>query len=256
MSHNLLCATSLDIVSTSCAYAFLLWGVPLLPRHAIQRARRHRSLDILTAREPVVFLFAPLIALLSLSFMSYDADSGWLAKGRIQAESLEKSRFLQVLLVCPHVGPEALLGFLSFRKICWSRWSINIYEKLGRKTTAVSLPNDVSAPCCEGTKIWGHGFSLIICFRSPNFAQNISILNQMNRKLGLGRRNFSKWNVDHREMEVQPSAEQNGGGILSSGCLAYQSRWLEVPSWRRFDSCQFAAKAESWHWTRNGKFCK
>ena len=53
-SHNLLCATILDIISTSYACMLSLWRARLPPPHdARDRARSRRSLNILMAREPM-----------------------------------------------------------------------------------------------------------------------------------------------------------------------------------------------------------
>ena len=46
-------------------------------------------------------------------------------------------------------------------------------------------------------------------------------------------------------------------GILSPGCLAYWSRWLELGSFAvdQVRSWQFAAQAEKCRWAGNCKFC-
>ena len=47
------------------------------------------------------------------------------------------------------VAAWVLRGKAALRTICWSWWSINIYETFGRKKIAVSLWNVVSVPCSE-----------------------------------------------------------------------------------------------------------
>ena len=53
-------------------------------------------------------------------------------------------------LAVPTVVPKHNSRFRVFRRtICWSWWSINIYETFGPNKIAVSLWNLVSAPCSE-----------------------------------------------------------------------------------------------------------
>ena len=60
----------------------------------------------------------------------------------------------------PTLVPKHNSRFRVFRRtICWSWWSINIYETFVRKKIAVSLCNLVSVPCSEtGPNLpsWGH----------------------------------------------------------------------------------------------------
>ena len=98
---QLLCATILDMISTSCAYALLIWRAPLPPQNAaLEHARRCRSHDTLTAREGSVF--ALLIDL--ISFIFYDAAQ-WTQES--EPHRLRNRNFQNSCYISPLVGLKA-----------------------------------------------------------------------------------------------------------------------------------------------------
>ena len=88
--------------------------------------------------------------------------------------------------------------------ICWSWWSINIYETFGRKKIAV--PYGILFLCLaqKQVQIWGRRFSSILGFGSPNFAQRNALgdWNRINRHFGF-------WEKKYREMEFRPLGNES-----------------------------------------------
>ena len=109
------------------------------------RARRRRSLNILTAREPMGLSSRRRLILLASHRMALTRERK--NSSRIAREIEIFSNFAWLV---PTLVPKHNSRFWVFRRtICWSWWSINIYETFGRKKIIVSFWNVVSAPCSE-----------------------------------------------------------------------------------------------------------
>ena len=109
------------------------------------RAPRSRPLNILTAREPMSLSSRRQLLLLALHRM---------ALTRERKNPSQIAREIEIFSIfawlVPTLVPKHNSRFWVFRRtICWSWWSINIYETFGAKKIAVSLRNVVSAPCSE-----------------------------------------------------------------------------------------------------------
>ena len=154
-----------EIISTSCAYVLSLCCARL-------RAHRRRSLNILTARESMGLSSRRRLLFLALHRMVLTRarkNPSWIAR-EVKISSI--CAFSVPTLVQKHILRIALFR----RTICWSRWSISTYETSSRKKIAVSLWNVVSAPWRPCSEIGPNSslrmsLSLIVGFRSPNFAQ-------------------------------------------------------------------------------------
>ena len=109
------------------------------------RARRRRSLNILTAREPMGPSSRRRLILLASHCMA-------LARERKKPSRI--AREIEIFSIfagwVPTLVPKHNSRFRIFSSShCWSWWSINIYKTFGRKKIAVSLWNLVSVPCSE-----------------------------------------------------------------------------------------------------------
>ena len=109
------------------------------------RARRRRSLNILTAREPIGLSSRRWLILLA---------SHRMALTRERKNSSRIAREIEIFSIfawlVPTLVPKHNSRLRAFRRtICWSWWSTDIAETFGRKKIAVSLWNVVSAPCSE-----------------------------------------------------------------------------------------------------------
>ena len=134
---------------------------------AIPRARRSRSLNILTAREPMGLPSRRRLFLLASHRMA---------------------------LTGKRKNPNRIAGEIKrFSIFAW------LVPTLVPKKIAVSLWNHVSVPCSETDQIWGRRFSSIVVFRSPNFAQRKALV-YWDRKNG----HFGIWEKKYREMEYGP----------------------------------------------------
>ena len=106
------------------------------------RARSSRSLNILTAREPMGRSSRHRLFLLASHRMVL---TGKRKNSKRIAREIEIFSIFALL-----VSTSRNRGFdFSASTICWLWWSINIYETFGAKKIAVSWWNLVSAPCSE-----------------------------------------------------------------------------------------------------------
>ena len=109
------------------------------------RARRRRSLNILTAREPMGLSTRRRLFLLASHRMALTGERK--NQNRIAREIEIFSIFAWLV---PTLVPKQNSRFRVFcLTICWLWWSINIYETFGAKKITVSFWNFVSAPCSE-----------------------------------------------------------------------------------------------------------
>ena len=172
-SRNLLCTTILDIILTNCALT-LARAFAAATCWARQRQRHCRSLNILTAREPMGLSSRRRLLLLASNFMALTRE-----RKKPSQIAREIEIFSIFAWLVPTLVPKHTSRFRIFSStICWSLWSINIYETLGGMKFAVSLCNVVSAPCSETglnlmtllfvgswlsiTKLLHRGFSILI----------------------------------------------------------------------------------------------
>ena len=143
-SRSLLCTTILDIISP-----YVLFGARVRRRHMLRETARapRRSLKSFTAREPM----GPGLSSRRRLLLLASHRMALTRNARIRDESLEKSSFFSIFAwSVPTLVPKHNSRFRVFRlTICWLRWSINIYETVGRKKIAFSLWNVVYSPCSE-----------------------------------------------------------------------------------------------------------
>ena len=113
--------------------------------YARPRASRRKSLNILTAGEPMGLSSRCQLLLLASHRMALTRECK--IPIRIAREIEIFSIFASLV---PTLVPKHNLRFRVFRStIYWSWWLINIYETFGGKKITVSLWNVVSAPCYE-----------------------------------------------------------------------------------------------------------
>ena len=118
-----------------------LWD--LYENHIMRESRI--SLNILTAREPMGLSSRVWLFLLASHRMALTKERK--NPNRIAREIEIFSIFAWLV---PTLVPKHNSRFRVFRRtICWSWWSINIYETFGRNKIAVFLWSLVSAPCSE-----------------------------------------------------------------------------------------------------------
>ena len=109
--------------------------------------RRCRPLNNLTAREPTGLSSRRRLFLLASHRMALTGERknpNWIARW-IKIFSI----FAWLVKVSTLVPKHNSRIWVLHSTICWSWWSINIYETFGAKKIAVSLQNVVSAPCSE-----------------------------------------------------------------------------------------------------------
>ena len=121
-----------------------LWD--LYENHIMRESRI--SLNILTAREPMglsarVWLF--LLASHRMALTKQRKNPSWIARD-IENFSIF-FHFVSTLVLKHNLRFQVFHSTVS--TICWSWWSINIYETFGQNTIAVFLWSLVSAPCSE-----------------------------------------------------------------------------------------------------------
>ena len=144
------------------------------------RARRSRSLIILTARAGPIGLYSRhrliLLASHRMALIRERKNSSQIA--------LEIEIFSNFAWLIPTLVPKHNSRFWVFCcRTCWSWWSIKFMKHL--------VEIKILRLAQKQVQFWGRRLSSILGFRSPNFAQ---------RKidtLGFGRRNIGKWNFDH-----------------------------------------------------------
>ena len=142
--------------ATCCARRSLTsyWPVVCTWSHFDARFRRRNMLretarappqvpNILTACEPMGLSSRSKLLLLASQRMALTRES------KNASRIAREIEILSILaLSVPTWFPKHNSRFRVFcRTICWSWWSINVYETFGRKKIAVSFWNAVSAPC-------------------------------------------------------------------------------------------------------------
>ena len=134
------------MIETCCEYVLSLRHAHSpLPHAARNRARRCRSLNILTAREPMGQSSRRQLILLASHCMALARERK--KPSRIAWEIEIFSIFAEWV---PTMVPKHNSRFRVFsRTLCWSGRLINTYETFGRNKIAVSLWNLVSALCSE-----------------------------------------------------------------------------------------------------------
>ena len=129
---------------------------------ARSRARSRRSLNILTAREPMGLSSRRRLILLASHRMALTRERKNSSRIAREIEIFSIFAWLVPTLVPKHNSR----FWVCCRTICWSWWSINIYETFGRNKIAVSLWNFVSASCSESgpnLRTLGSGQRYMIC---------------------------------------------------------------------------------------------
>ena len=149
------------VVHTSSHFGSRLAGATC---RAGPRARRSRSLNILTAREPMGPSSRRRLILLASHCMA-------LARERKKPSRI--AREIEIFSIfagwVPTLVPKHNSRFRAFRStLFWSWWSINIYETFGRKK--ISFPCEMLFLLLAQRKvqIWGRRVSSILGFRLPN----------------------------------------------------------------------------------------
>ena len=164
------------------------------------RARRRRSLNILTAREPMGLSSRRRLILLA---------SHRMALTRERKNSSRIAREIEIFSIfawlVPTLVPKHNSRFRVFRStICWLWWSIKIYETFGLMKSLFPCGILFLHLAQKQVQIWGCRFSLIVGFRSPNFAPRNTLVywNRINW-------HFGSWEKKFREMEFGPLGNEN-----------------------------------------------
>ena len=276
-SCNLLCATILDIRSTSCAYCSH-FGARVRRRHKLRacssppqaardRARAAAGPSIFWRHASQSLPIGPSsrrrLLLLASHRMALTRERKNPSRIAREIEIFSIFAWLVLTLV-----PKQNSRFWVFRRtISWTWWSIDIYEILGR-----NLVERISQfPCGmlflrfaqKQDQIWGSRFSSIVGFRSLNFAQRWTLVhwNRINRHFGF-------WEMKYWELEFQPLGNENSPFCRTEWfhihikiAFFHLSFWLigqggwKFRSRLGFNSWQFTAQAEKWRWARNAKIC-
>ena len=136
-SCNLLCATILDIISTSCAYVLSLRRVRSPPPHAARDSAR-------AAVGPSTFWWRASPMGLSSRGLLLLLASHLMALTRERNNPSRIAQEIEMVTLVPYWSRSITRGS-SFPPL-WSWWSIYIY---GRNKFAVSLWNVIFEPCSE-----------------------------------------------------------------------------------------------------------
>ena len=110
---------------------------------------------------------------------------------------------------------------------------------------------------------WGCRFSLIVGFRSPNFAQSYTLVywNKINQHFGFWEKKFLEMEFQPLENESSPFCRTEWFHIHVKTAFVHLSVWLIGQGGRKFhrrrwlDSWQFTAQAKMCRWEGNCKFC-
>ena len=170
-SHNLLCATILDIISTSYAYVLSLRREVSPQPHDV-RDRSSRSLIILTAHKPMGLSSRCRLIFLALRQTVLTREH------KISSSIAREIEILSIFAgLVPTLVPKHNSMFQVFLStICWLWWSTDIYETFGWKKLQFPCGMLFLLLAHKQVRIWGRHISSILGFRSPNFAQRNTLV--------------------------------------------------------------------------------
>ena len=196
-------------LTSARAFAAATWG-----RRPRARRRRPRSLNILTACEPMCLSSRHQMILLA----SYRTALTWESKNpsRIGREIEIFSIFAWLI---PTLVPKLNSRFWVFlRTICWSWQSMK--HLVERKSQFLCGFLFLLLAQIQ-VLIWGRRFSSIVGFQSPNFAQ--SYWNRINRHFGF-------WEKKYHEMEFRPLGNDSYGikGVISANMWYVRMKYVLI----------------------------
>ena len=192
----------------------------------------------------------------------------WLRSSRISPEIEIFSIFARLV---PTLVPKQNLRFRVFSSIiCWSRWSINIYETFDRKKIAVSFFGILFLRLAQKqVHIGGPHLSSIIGFRSSNFAQRWTLVywNRTNQHLEFWEKKYWEFEFWPLENESSPFCRTEWFHIHIKIALSGIEPWWQglmqnfLPPWPISQTLRWTVWGSGrkvatllWRWKENCEF--